>query len=167
MGSDIKLPRWAKVCTFHFASCKTAGVIYLLTCSCGCFYIGKTNLEASRHIRSMKTCNQELPLGRNVWDVHQGKFPNIRFLILDRVHPSGRGGDWDKVLPQRETRWMVFLRATSPPGLNNSVSYHPFLEGFTSGWWEGKGWSGRHASKQCRNRRLNYHLWPCLKFNGI
>lgn len=29
----------------HFAHCKTIGVIYMLQCSCGCFYVRKTKLE--------------------------------------------------------------------------------------------------------------------------
>lgn len=52
----------------HFANCKTIGSIYMLQCSCGCFYIRKTKLElwrrVYRHIRSMQVCNPDLPLGR-------------------------------------------------------------------------------------------------------
>lgn len=70
--------------------------------------------------------------------MHQGNIPRIKFLVLDRVHPN-RGGDWDKILLQRETRWIVALQATLPPGLNDYISYRPFLEGFTSGTWEGLG----------------------------
>lgn len=115
------LPSGQKYRPSYFAYCQTAGVVYLLTYPCGCFYVGKTKLEfhkrVYRHVLSMRTCNPDLPLGRHVRDVHQGKFPSITFLVLDRVHPSARGGDWDKTLLQRETRWIVTLWATSPPGL--------------------------------------------------
>lgn len=62
-----------------------------------------------------------------------GKFPNIKFLILDHIHPSFRGGDWNKTLLQMELCQIHNLKATSPPGLNEATSFKPFLEGFSSG----------------------------------
>lgn len=80
----------------HFANCKTIGVIYMLKCSCGCFYIGKTKLEfqrrAYRHIRRMQVCNPDLPSGHHVFSVHSGIFPNVTFVILNQIHPSPGGG---------------------------------------------------------------------------
>lgn len=90
------LPNGKKYRPSHFANCCTCGVVYLLTCPCGCFYLGKMKLELStrmgRHIKSMRTCNPDLPLGRHARDIHQGNFPKIKFLVLDRVHPNNRGG---------------------------------------------------------------------------
>lgn len=107
----IKNPTLPDGSTFrpkHFANCKTKGVVYMLQCECGCFYVGKTKLEfwhrAYRHIQSMQTCDPDLPLGRHTTLVHQGIFPKIKFLILDQVHPSPRGGDWNKDLLQLELR---------------------------------------------------------------
>lgn len=125
----------------HYANCSTSGVVYLLICQCGCFYVGyvgKTKQEfhkrSFRHILSMKTSNPDLPLGSHIKDVHAGKFPQIKFLTLDRIHPSDSGGDWNRILLQLETLWIINLEATSPPGLNDS--YRPFLDGFSSGGWE-------------------------------
>lgn len=115
----------------------------MLVCQCGSFYIGKTKQEchkrAYRHILSMKKSNSDLPLGRHVRDAHASKISQIKFLILDRLHPSARGGDWNRILLQREIRWIINLNATLPSGLNYMVSYHPFLEGFSTGGWEEKG----------------------------
>lgn len=137
------LPDGSPYKPMHFANCGTLGIVYLLTCSCGCFYVSKTKLELkkriSRHVHSMKTCNPDLPLGRHVRDVHQGIFPKIGFLALDRIHPNPKGGDWDKTLHQRETCWIVALRATVAPGLNSHMSYRPIFEGYKSGVWEGEG----------------------------
>lgn len=121
----------------HFANCRTPGVVYMLLCDCACFYVGKTKLEfwrrAYRHIISMQTCDPDLPIGRHTTLVHDGKFPKIRFLILDRIHPSPRGGDWNKILLQMESRWIHRLKATQPPGLNDTIWFKPILEGFSSG----------------------------------
>lgn len=54
------------------------------------------------------------------------------------VHPGLQGGDWNKTLLQVEQRWIFRLHATRTPGLNDAISFRPFLEGFTSGGseWE-------------------------------
>lgn len=124
----------------HFFNCKTEGVVYLLTCQCQQLYVGKTKLKfhlrASRHITSMKKANPDLPLGRHVANKHHGIFPGIDFLILDRIHPSPRGGDWNKVLLQRETRWIADLGAASPPDLLSSSAIDPFWRVFHWGGCE-------------------------------
>lgn len=48
------------------------------------------------------------------------------------MHPGMRGGDWNKTLLQGE-HWLFILNVTSFPGLNEVISYKPFLEGFVSG----------------------------------
>lgn len=112
----------------------------MLQCQCGSFYVGKIkqpfHKRASRHIASMRKACPDLSLGRHVREVHGGTFPRISFLILDRVHPNTRGGDRNKILLQRESRWIQSLSATVSPGLNDIISYRPFLEGFSSGGWE-------------------------------
>lgn len=136
----IRLPNGTLFVPKHYANCRTMGVVYLLTCECGSFYVGKTIQEfwkrMYRHIHSMRKCDPDLPLGRHVTSIHAGSFPRIKFLVLDRVHPPQRGGDWDKRLMQIESRWIFYLGATSPPGLNDSLSFKPFLDGFVSGGWE-------------------------------
>lgn len=108
---NIVLPNGRLYKPHHFFNCKTEGVVYLLTCQCQQFYVGKTKLKfhkrASRHVTSMKMANPELPLGRYVIEKHRGKFPRIQFLILDRIHSSSSGGVWNKVFLQRETRWIA------------------------------------------------------------
>lgn len=92
--------------------------------------------RAYRHIRSMQTCNPDC-LWEDIppWYI-RSVFPRITFLILDRIHPNPRGGDWNKSLLQLELRWIFTLRATHPPGLNDAVCFKPFLEGFNSGGME-------------------------------
>lgn len=87
----------------------------------------------------MKMANPDLPLGRHVLQHHEGRFPRVHFLILDRIHPSSKGGDWNKTLLQWETRWIADLGENFFPGLNKQISFRPFLEGFSSGGCE-KEW---------------------------
>lgn len=59
--------------------------------------------------------------------------PNVKFTVLDRVHIPPRGGDWNKTLLQRKMCWIRYLKATTPPGLNEVESFRPFLEAFNLG----------------------------------
>lgn len=121
----------------HFANCRTRGVVYLMQCQCGAFYVGKTRQEftkrVEKHIHSMGIGSLYLPLGRHVAKQHNYRMPKVNFTVLDRLHIPTRGGDWNKILLQREMRWIRHLRATTPPGLNEVESFRPFLEGFGSG----------------------------------
>lgn len=85
------------------------------------------------HIRAMQTSNPDLPLGRYVLQVHSGIFPAVLIFVLDRIHPSPQGGDFNKLLLQCELRWILNLNATSPPGLNEAFNLKPFLHSFSSG----------------------------------
>lgn len=90
-----------------------------------------------RHIAAMKTINPDFPWGHHVALVHSEHFPKVSVLVLDHLHQTPRGGDLNKLLLQREMRWISNLNATSPPGLNEILSFKPFLRGFTSGGYEG------------------------------
>lgn len=79
--NKILLPNAKPFRPTHFANCKTAGVVYLLSCQCGAFYIGKTKQpffkRASRHITCMRKADRDLPLGRHIRDTHGSNIPKI------------------------------------------------------------------------------------------
>ncbi|XP_040188254.1 uncharacterized protein LOC120920313 [Rana temporaria] len=135
--TTLTLPNGDTFSLKHFANCRTRGVVYLMQCQCGSFYVGKTKQELhkriEKHMHSMRICNLYLPLGRHIAKHHGYHMPNLNFTVLDRIHIPLRGGDWNKTLLQREMRWIRYLKATTPPGLNESESFRPFLEGFSSG----------------------------------
>ncbi|XP_040206073.1 uncharacterized protein LOC120937139 [Rana temporaria] len=121
----------------YFVNCRTRGVVYLMECECGAYYIGKTKQEfqkrISKHKYSMTIGNIYLPIGRHVALSHNYRVPHVSFAALDHVLVPDRGGDWNKTLLQREQKWIFRLGATQQPGLNDALSFAPFLKGFTSG----------------------------------
>lgn len=121
----------------HITNCQTWGVVYLMSCECGAYYVGKTKQEIhrriSKHVYHMQIGNHYLPLGRHVVEVHNYKMPKVSFTALNRIHIPERGGDWNKILLQHEQRWIFKLNFTSFPGLNDAISFSPFLKGFVSG----------------------------------
>ncbi|OCT55198.1 hypothetical protein XELAEV_18003920mg [Xenopus laevis] len=53
--------------------------------------------------------------------------PTFRFMGIDIVTKPRRGGDWNKLLLQRETFWIQTLNTVSPRGLNEYCSFVSFL----------------------------------------
>lgn len=83
----------------------------------------------------MQTCNLELPLDRHVIAIHGDIFPKVKILVLDQIHFSCKGGDWNKLLLQRELSWITFKLTFFQASMRQST-FKPFLEGFTSGGME-------------------------------
>lgn len=103
-----------------------------MVCACHAFYFGKT-------IRELR-----LRMGDYLYHATNGKHttvgpprhiglylrfqPNVaRFLVLEIVPEYPRGGDWDSAILRRETHWIERLNALNPPGLNEALSYKPYL----------------------------------------
>lgn len=51
----------------------------------------------------------------------------IHFFALENVPPNERGGDNDMILLQHEALWISDLAALRPPGLNDTLTFKPFL----------------------------------------
>lgn len=77
----------------HYTNCRTFGIVYLLLCNCGCYYVGKAKMKiwrrAYRHIKSMQCCNPDVPFGRHFKNLHDGKIQgsNRRYGSL-AFHPA-------------------------------------------------------------------------------
>lgn len=58
---------------------------------------------------------------------HKHDTSMTQFMVLERIVEDPKGGNIDKKILQWEARWIFSLNATSPPGLNEALSYKPFL----------------------------------------
>ena len=54
-------------------------------------------------------------------------YDNLKIMVIEVIPRSVRGGDRLRQLLQRETFWIVTLKATTFPGLNDDVDFSPFL----------------------------------------
>lgn len=127
----VKLPNSQYWNSRQHVTCNTMGVAYLLQCPCLSFYVGKTsralNIMILEHLESAKSVYFRTAIGRHIAITHNYDFIGFKFFPLAIVPPPDRGGDWNKILLQAESRWIFKLRATSPPGLNEGISFAPFL----------------------------------------
>lgn len=132
---NIILPNGVNFYPKHYINCRTSGIVYLLTCDCGSFCVGKTKLEfwrcIYRHVASIQKRDPSLPLGRHSALMH--KLMSKNHIALNHIDPTLRGGDYNKLLLPIELKWIFLLRATTAPVLNEAFNFRPYLLGFVSG----------------------------------
>lgn len=58
---------------------------------------------------------------------HQFDATKMIFFALEHIPTNERGGDVDKLLLQRETKWIFNLSTTKHPGLTDALSFKPYL----------------------------------------
>lgn len=66
-------------------------------------------------------------VSRHVGLYHNFDLHMIRFVALEHAPTHVRGGSIDQKLLQLEARWIRTLIATIYPGLNETLSFKPFL----------------------------------------
>lgn len=111
-------------------TCSTTHVVYLIRCPCGLAYVGKTTrplrTRMSEHRSSIRTEDERSPVAAHFKRAGHA-VSALRYIGVERVDQSPRGGDRDKKLLQRETFWIYFLNTLSPHGLNEDFDIKPFL----------------------------------------
>lgn len=121
----------------HTITCDTIRVVFMATCPCNLKYIGLTSRELKRRIRKpvlgiQVAANEEdtdhlKMLPRHIKQFHNCDVSGLKVRGIDRVLITTRGGDWKKTLAQIECKWIYTLATVKPLGLNEGISYAPFL----------------------------------------
>lgn len=66
---------------------------------------------------------RDTAIARHIWACQQGNPVALGFMAIDKVVPSARGGDLDRIPLQREAFWIYSLKTVSPGGLNEQISF--------------------------------------------
>lgn len=131
MGWRFQLPNGEMFCPHFWADCNTQGVVYLMTCKCGVFYVGKTIRQFWQRIRNhvYYSANGKMlsPISRHLDLCHRFDTSVATFIALAVIPQDPRGGDWDRRILQHEAKWIERLNATRWPGINEVQSYKSFL----------------------------------------
>lgn len=118
-------------------TCNTAGVIYCATCPCNLMYIGLTSRKLKiwvcEHCLDIQKAIQVSdaftlkPLARHYKDFHGSNPKSSKVKGIDKISLGNRGGNLKKTLAQVESKWIFILNTTQPKGLNEVLSFAPFL----------------------------------------
>ncbi|XP_040212985.1 uncharacterized protein LOC120943646 [Rana temporaria] len=130
-GTTFSLPNGEIFTPNFYADCNTQGIIYLMTCSCHAFYVGKTIRNFKHRIRDHVYYSSQgkmvTSVSRHLDLYHKFNTSVASFIVLAIVPKDCRGGNWDKQVLQKETYWIERLDALRPPGINEAQSYKSFL----------------------------------------
>ena len=111
-------------------TCSSTHVIYIIRCQCGLTYVGKTSRELrtriSEHRSRIRNGDERSPVAAH-FKAAGHNLNTFRYLGVEKVERSRRGGDIEKKLLQRETYWIYKLNTMSPNGLNEEFDIRPFL----------------------------------------
>ncbi|CAJ0958160.1 unnamed protein product [Ranitomeya imitator] len=120
-----------------FISCNTSFVIYYATCPCSLIYVGLTSRELKirtrEHVRDILAAGEVVDVSGlktlpRHFRMHHGSDPRgLKIRGIERIRGGIRGGNMAKILAQRECRWIVTLDTLAPKGLNEKLSFAPFL----------------------------------------
>lgn len=98
---------------------------------CQMFYISKTKqpffCRIRDHISLIQKKRMETPISRHVGLQHNFDSSCLHFFALEHIPPGDRGGDYDKLLLQKEACWIQELSALKYPGMNDAFSCKSFL----------------------------------------
>lgn len=132
LGTKVTLYDGTNYRLKHYVNCKTPGIVYLMVCLCGCYYVGNTKrpfwLRVPDHIYMIL----EIRIPTHQWkehivQYHKQNLRSMKFFYIGHLHSDIRGGDIDAHLLQIEARWINRLKALDPSGLNESPSFKSFL----------------------------------------
>ncbi|CAJ0944899.1 unnamed protein product [Ranitomeya imitator] len=118
-------------------NCTSRNVIYFATCPCGLIYIGLTTrpfkIRIREHVLGITAAAGILdPSGlktipRHFFLHHNCDATLLKIRGIDTIETNIRGGKISQHLAQLESRWIWRLGTLHPKGLNEQISFVPFL----------------------------------------
>uniref|UniRef100_A0A803J6K6 GIY-YIG domain-containing protein n=1 Tax=Xenopus tropicalis TaxID=8364 RepID=A0A803J6K6_XENTR len=103
----------------QYLNCLSKEVVYLITCSCGSQYVGKTVRNVSvrilEHVSAIESGDLRSAVSKHTIEKHAGKV-SFTFQIIDKVSLQARKGDLEKRLLKREAFWIYNLHSLECQG---------------------------------------------------
>lgn len=105
-------------------------MVYVAICDCPLLYVGKTIRELRRrvleHIGHIEH-SRDTPVAKHMRRVHQTYPFSLKFWVLEVIKINERKGDRGRLLLQKEATWIYRLGTVHPRGLNDLLSFVPFI----------------------------------------
>lgn len=89
--SSVPLPDGTTWTSQHYVDCTTRGIVYLLSCPCGAFYVGITTCEFHRRIYDVCAASivyYKSPIRKHIALVHGYAKVHLTFVPLSHIPPN-------------------------------------------------------------------------------
>lgn len=105
-----------------FITCSSKNVVYLLECSCGLQYVGRTirtlQVRVNGHLGNIRRGFPGHSASKHFVRAHDKNPSGLRILGIDKYIPHWRGSNIQREISRLETRWIYNLKSYAPNGLN-------------------------------------------------
>lgn len=120
--------------TYHIKNLitfSTRGVVYMLECSCGLQYIGRTSrplsVRVGEHVNNLKKGLRTHSVSKHIRQCHDRDPRCLTFWGIERVDRYWRGGNYIRHISQRESFCIFEAKVLTPEGLNVNFDLNCFI----------------------------------------
>ena len=117
-----------------FIGCNTEGAVYVLECSCGLQYIGRTKrllrIRIKEHVKNIEKGFANHSVSRHFAKVHHKDPSHLKFWGIVPYSRPWRGGHKVRALSQLESKYIYNMDTFTPRGLNIVFDLNCFLSDF-------------------------------------
>ncbi|XP_073481353.1 uncharacterized protein [Aquarana catesbeiana] len=115
-------------------TCCSTHVTYVLECSCGLQYVGRTtralSVRIGEHVRNIKKGFKHHSVSKHFREVHDRNPQHLKFYGIDRIVRNWRNTNMKREVSKNETHWIFKLDTMRPQGLNVEIDINCFLEDY-------------------------------------
>lgn len=116
-------------------TCGTRNVTYVMECTCGYQYVGRTSRTLSKQISEhiMNICKgfPKHSVSNHFRLKHQKNFGEITFYTINCVKGHWRGSNMIQKISQNENRWIFELQMLTSQGLNVELDLNCFITNYS------------------------------------
>lgn len=118
----------------EFIGCNTEGAVYVLECSCGLQYVGRTKrllrIRIKEHVQNIQKGFDKHNVSRHFDKYHKRDPSHLKFWGIVPYARPWRGGHKVRILSQLESKWIFSMDTLVPKGLNIEFDVNCFLSDF-------------------------------------
>lgn len=114
-------------------TCCSTHVTYVLECSCGLQYVGRTTRKLSirigEHIQNLKGFRHH-SVSQHFRIKHNRHPQHLKFYAIDKIEQNWRKSNLRREVSCNKTHWIFKMNTMKPYGLNVELDIHCFIEDF-------------------------------------
>lgn len=113
-------------------TCCSTHVTYVLECSCGLQYVGRTtralSVRIGEHVRNIEKEYKYHSVSKHFREIHRRDPRHLKFYAIDKIEPNWRNLNMRREVSKNGTYWIFKLNTMQPMGLNVELDVNCYIE---------------------------------------